>query len=223
MEAPEDEKQASSTGGKPALVVESLKEEPSAGWPSFGTLVADLLKLAVEGVGNLVLNVVPQRLKKKTGLTPLKDRLVMPEDGDGDTATAKKLSSTPMRSETMHAPTADNEATAKGQKSSIKPSKFRDSTLSSKHRSAKRQEYAEFYGSVEAPQATSAKVPKDRLRHRSSHREKSGEVAGYGAAGRPEPRPAVEGMKPSAEYGDPKYDQYNMRSSKYGADSGFRY
>ena len=65
MEAPEDEKQASSTGGKPALVVESLKEEPSAGWPSFGTLVADLLKLAVEGVGNLVLNVVS--LLSKTG------------------------------------------------------------------------------------------------------------------------------------------------------------
>ncbi|CAM0946055.1 unnamed protein product [Alopecurus aequalis] len=217
MEAPEDEKQESSAAGKPPLVVESLKEEPSAGWPSFGTLVSDLLELAVEGVGNLVLNVVPQRLqrvKRKTGLTPLKDRLVMPEDGV-ETPIAQKLSSTPMRSETIHAPTADSETTAKAQKS-IKPSKFRDSTLSSKHRSTKRQEYAEFYGSAETPQA-SAKVPKDRLRHRS-HREKSGEVA-YGA-GRPEPRPA-ETMKP-AEYSDPKYDQYNMRS-KYGAESGFRY
>jgi hypothetical protein len=204
------------------LVVESLKEEPSAGWPSFGTLVADLLKLATEGMGNLLLNIVPQRLqhmKRKTGLTPLKDRLVMPEDGE-EKPLSQKLSSTPMRSETLHAPAADNEASAKAQKSA-KPSKFRDSTLSSKHRSAKRQEYAEFYGSAEAPQA-SAKVPKDRLRHRSSHREKSsGEVA-YGA-GRPEPRSAVaEAMKP-AEYSDPKYEQYNMRS-KYGADGGgFRY
>lgn len=214
IEASEDGKQESSNAGKPPLVVESLKEEPSAGWPSFGTLVADLLKLAVEGVGNLVLNIVPQRLKRKTGLTPLKDRLVMPEDGE-EKPIAQKLSSTPMRSETLHAPNADSETATKAQKG-IKPSKFRDSTLSSKHRSTKRQEYAEFYGSAETPQA-SAKVPKDRLRHRS-HREKSGEV-GYGA-GRPEPRPA-ETMKP-AEYSDPKYDQYNMRS-KYSADSGFRY
>uniref|UniRef100_A0ACD5YQ54 Uncharacterized protein n=1 Tax=Avena sativa TaxID=4498 RepID=A0ACD5YQ54_AVESA len=221
IEEPEDEKQESGTAGKPALVVESLKEEPSAGWPSFGTLVADLLKLAVEGVGNLVLNIVPTRLqnmRRKTGLTPLKDRLVMPEDREQETATAQKLSSTPMRSETLHAPNADNETAPKGQKS-VKPSKFRDSTLSSKHRTTKRQEYAEFYGSAETPQA-SAKVPKDRLRHRSSHREKSGEVA-YGAGRPSEPRPAAETMKP-AEYSDPKYDQYNMRS-KYGADSGFRY
>ncbi|KAK1616328.1 hypothetical protein QYE76_021845 [Lolium multiflorum] len=218
MEAPEDGKQESSTTGKPPLVVESLKEEPSAGWPSFGTLVADLLKLSVEGVGSLLLNIVPLRLqhmKRKTGLTPLKDRLVMPEDGEQAPA-AQKLSNTPLRPETLHAPNADGETAAKGQKS-VKPSKFRDSTLSSKHRSTKRQEYAEFYGSAETPQA-SAKVPKDRLRHRSSHREKSGEV-GYGT-GRPEPRAAE--VKP-AEYSDPKYEQYNMRS-KYGADSGgFRY
>ncbi|KAF7089646.1 hypothetical protein CFC21_092570 [Triticum aestivum] len=215
IEASEDGKQESSTAGKPPLVVESLKEEPSAGWPSLGTLVADLLKLAVEGVGNLVLNIAPlhmQRVKRKTGLTPLKDRLVMPEDRE-ENPVAQKLSSTPMITETLHAPSAANETVAKAQKS-IKSSKFRDSTLSSKHRSTKRQEYAEFYGSTETPQA-SAKVPKDRLRHR--HREKSGEVT-YGT-GHPEPKPSE--MK-AADYSDPKYDHYNMRS-KYGADSGFRY
>uniref|UniRef100_M8AIZ6 Uncharacterized protein n=1 Tax=Aegilops tauschii TaxID=37682 RepID=M8AIZ6_AEGTA len=213
IEASEDGKQESSTAGKPPLVVESLKEEPSAGWPSLGTLVADLLKLAVEGVGNLVLNIAPlhmQRVKRKTGLTPLKDRLVMPEDRE-ENPVAQKLSSTPMITETLHAPSAANETVAKAQKS-IKSSKFRDSTLSSKHRSTKRQEYAEFYGSTETPQA-SAKVPKDRLRHR--HREKSGEVT-YGT-GHPEPKPSE--MK-AADYSDPKYDHYNMRS-KYGADSGF--
>jgi hypothetical protein len=196
--------------------VESLKEEPGAGWPSLGTLIADLLKLAIEGVGKLLLSVVPQRMqhgKKKTDLTPLRDRLVMPEDRE-ETPAAQKLSSTPMRPETVHAPNAVPETAVKAQKSIKSSSKFRDSTLSSKHRSSKRQEYADFYGTSE-PAPVGAKVPKDRLRHRH-HREKSGEVA-YGAA-HPDLKPAE--AKP-ADYSDPKYDPY-MRS-KYAAESGYRY
>ncbi|XP_062223650.1 uncharacterized protein LOC133922364 [Phragmites australis] len=214
IEAPEDEQQESSTVGKPPLVVESLKEEPGAGWPSFGTLVADLLKLAIEGVGKLLLNVVPQRLrhgKRKTDLTPHRDRLVMPEDRE-EAPIARKLSSTPMRPETLHAPNTVNETAPKAQKS-IKSSKFRDSTLSSKHRSSKRQEYAEFYGTSESA-PVSAKAPKDRLRHR--HREKSGEVA-YGT-GHPELKSAE--AKP-VDYSDPKYDHYAR--SKSAADGGYRY
>lgn len=208
VEAPEKEQHESSTLGKAPLVVESLQEEPGAGWPSLGTLISDLLKLAIEGVGKLLLSIVP---KRKTDLTPLKDRLVMPEDRE-ETATAQKLSSTPMRPETLHAPNAVNETAPKAQKS-IKSSKFRDSTLSSKHRSSKRQEYADFYGTSE-PTVASAKLPKDRLRHR--HREKSGE-APYGTA-HPEPRTAE--VKP-ADYSDPKYDHYVR--SKYAAESGYRY
>nr|CAB3449422.1 unnamed protein product [Digitaria exilis] len=213
VEAPETEQHESSTIGKPPLVVESLKEEPGAGWPSFGTLISDLLKLAIEGVGKLLFSVVPQRLqhgKRKTDLTPLEDRLVMPEDRE-EAPMAQKLSSTPMRPETLHAPNAVNETATKAQKS-IKPSKFRDSTLSSKHRSSKRQEYADFYGTSEAA-AVSSKVPKDRLRHR--HREKSGEVA-YGTAP-PELKPEA---KPT-DYSDPKYDHYVR--SKYAAESGYRH
>lgn len=215
VEAPETEQHESSTIGKPPLVVESLKEEPGAGWPSLGTLISDLLKLAIEGVGKLLLSIVPQRLphgKRKTDLTPLKDRLVMPEDRE-EAPIAQKLSSTPMRPETLHAPNAVNETTAVKAQKSIKPPKFRDSTLSSKHRSSKRQEYADFYGTSESA-AVSAKVPKDRLRHR--HREKSGEVA-YGTA-HPELKPAE--AKPT-EYSDPKYDHYVR--SKYAAESGYRY
>lgn len=212
VEAPENEQHESGTIGKPPLVVESLKEEPGAGWPSFGTLIADLLKLAFEGVGKLLLSIVPQRLqqgKRKTDLSPLKDRLVMPEDRQEEAPTAQKLSSTPLRPETLHAPpNAVSETAAKAQKS-MKPSKFRDSSLSSKHRSSKRQEYADFYGTSESAQV-SAKVPKDRLRHR--HREKSGEVA-YGAA-HPELKPAE--AKPGADY-----DHYVR--SKYAAESGYRY
>ena len=160
------------------------------------------------------LNACMQPGKRKTDLTPLRDRLVMPEDRE-ETPAAQKLSSTPMRPETVHAPNAVTETAAKAQKS-IKSSKFRDSTLSSKHRSSKRQEYEDFYGTSE-PAPEGAKVPKDRLRHRLHHREKSGEVA-YGAAAHPELKPAE--AKP-ADYSDPKYDPY-MRS-KYAAESGYRY
>jgi hypothetical protein len=214
IEAHEDVQRESDTIGKPPLVVESLKEEPGAGWPSFGTLVADLLKLAFEGVRNLAVNTIPQTLrrgKRKTDLTPGKDRLVMPEDRP-ENPTAQKLSSTPMRPDTLHAPNAVNETAPKVQKS-VKSSKFRDSTLSSKHRSSKRQEYADFYGTSESV-PVSAKPPKERLRHR--HRDRSGDVS-Y-ATGHPEAKPSD--LKP-ADYSDPKYDSYIR--SKYGPDSGYRF
>ncbi|WVZ77193.1 hypothetical protein U9M48_025088 [Paspalum notatum var. saurae] len=220
VEAPENEQHQhkSSSIGKPPLVVESLKEEPGAGWPSLGTLIADLLKLAIEGVGKLLFSVVPQRLqhgKRKTDLTPLKDRLVMPEDRP-EAPMAQKLSSTPLRPDTLHAPSAVYETAPKAQKS-IKPSKFRDSTLSSKHRSSKRQEYAlDSYGTSEPTAPVGTKVPKDRLRHR--HHEKSGEVT-YGATSHPELKPAE--AKPAADYGDPKYGHYVR--SKYAAEGGYRY
>ncbi|KAJ1278698.1 hypothetical protein BS78_04G098300 [Paspalum vaginatum] len=217
VEAPENEQRESSAIGKPPLVVESLKEEPGAGWPSLGTLIADLLKLSIEGVGKLLLSVVPQRLqhgKRKTDLTSRKDRLVMPKDRQ-EARMAQKLSSTPLRPETLHAPSAINDTAPKAQKS-IKPSKFRDSTLSSKHRSSKRQEYTDFYGTSESAAPVGTKVPKDRLRHR--HQLKSGEVV-YGATAHPELKPTE--AKPAADYGDPKYDHYVR--SKYAAEGGYRY
>jgi hypothetical protein len=81
---------------------------------------------------------------------------------------------------------AANETAPKVQKS-VKSSRFRDSTLPSKHRSSKEQEYAELYGTSESA-PVSTKAPK----------EEGGDVA-YGA-GHPEAKPAG--------YSDPKYDPY---------------
>ncbi|XP_072984961.1 uncharacterized protein [Typha latifolia] len=211
----EDEQLKNNTMETSPLIVESLKEEPGAGWPSLGTLLTDLFKFAIEAFGNLLLNFIPlslQRGRAKGNLTPLKDSLIMPEDV-AEPPITQKLKSPPTISNTLHAPAIINDATPKTQKSS-KPPKFKDSSLSGKHRSSKRQDYAEFYGSAEAPQL-SAKSQKDRIRYR--HRDKSGEVA-YGAAGA-EPKPAE--MK-SMDYADPKFDHYNIRS-KYSAENAFRY
>jgi len=200
---------------KPSLVVESLKEEAGAGWPSLGRLLFDLFKFAIEAMGSMFLNLMPQSLipgRAKQGLSPLKDNLVMPEDrAEPPPLAQKQVSPSPM-SETHHTSNLSNDTPLRPQKSN-KPPKYKDPSLSGKHRSSKRQDYAEFYGSGESPQLSS-KGPKERVRHR--HRDKSGEV--YGAVGT-EPKPVD--MK-SAEYSNSKFDQYTFRS-KYGADNTYQY
>jgi len=213
-QASETEQRDHKISEKATLVVESLKEEPGAGWPSLGRLLSDLLKFSVEAIGNMFLNLMPQSLipGSKHGLTPLKDNLVMTEDrAEPPPLAQKQVSPSPM-SETHHTSNVSNDTPLRPQKSN-KPPKYKDPSLSGKHRSSKRQDYAEFYGSGEGPQLSS-KGPKERVRHR--HRDKGSEV--YGAAGT-EPKPVD--MK-SAEYSDSKFDQYTFRS-KYGADKTYQY
>ncbi|XP_043699589.1 uncharacterized protein LOC122650280 isoform X2 [Telopea speciosissima] len=209
------------TSEKPSLIVESLKEEPDAGWPSFGGLIIDLFKLAVVALGSIFLYFIPVSLrfrKSKNNLTPLKDTLVMPEDRAEPPLVQKQRSATPL-SETRHSPSpnasGDGYTQHKLQKS--KSAAPRDPSLSSKHRSSKRQEYAEFYGSAEVPPYSQigSKSLKERSRHR--HRDRSGEVV-FGATGT-EPKP-VE-IK-SVDYADPKFDHFNIRS-KYGSDDAFHF
>lgn len=198
---------------KPIPIVESMKEEP--GWPSFGQLIIDLSKLALEAMGSMFLNFVPFRFRSsgtKGNLTPLRDTLRMPEDEAAPPVVQRQKSAVPL-SEThqVRTPgTGDKYPDMKPPK--IKSASFKDSSLSTKHRSSKRQEYAEFYGSGEVPPPYSkSKSQKERTRHRQ--RDKSGEVV-YGVSGM-EPKP-VE-MKP-VDYDNLKFDHYNMRS-KYGDDS----
>ncbi|XP_074570128.1 uncharacterized protein LOC141826736 [Curcuma longa] len=193
---------------KPALVVESIKEEPGAGWPSLGRLLVDLSKFAFEGIGNMLLNLFPFNLGRKIGLSPLKDHLIMPEDKI-EPQLVQKQKSTPPMPETLHEPNVTSNATPKLQKSNKIP-KFKDPSQPSKHRSSKRPDYSSFYGSAEDFQTS-----KDRARHR--HRDKSSEVL-YGSVGTEAKSVDMKSMN----YSDPKYDHYNIRS-KYGQDNTFRY
>ncbi|KAL0353849.1 UNVERIFIED_CONTAM: hypothetical protein Sangu_0966200 [Sesamum angustifolium] len=91
--------------------------------------------------------------------------------------------------------------------SDVKPPKMRstslkDPSLSSKHRSSRRQEYAEFYGSGEVPQygQVRSKSQKERTKHRQ--REKSGDATF--AAPVLEPKPAE--IKPTS------YDPNSIKS-----------
>lgn len=198
--------------------MESLKEEPEAGWPSFGQLIVDLSKLMLEALTSIFFYFIPSRFmptQAREGLTPLKDRLIMPEDEAE--SLAQKQRAPPPLSETRqtHIPnTGEKYSEMKPPK--IKSYSFKEHSLPGKHKSSKRQEYAEFYNSGEVPPPpytqSRSKSQKERSRHRQ--RDKSGEVA-FGA----EPKP-VEIR--AVDYDDPKFDHYNIRS-KYGPSDSFRF
>ncbi|GMP65988.1 hypothetical protein CsSME_00026540 [Camellia sinensis var. sinensis] len=221
----QSESQDQQTKDKPTIV-ETIKEEQEAGWPSFGMLIINLSKLATKSLSNTFLSFIPFRFHRRgstNGLTPLKVSLIMPEDEAEPPVVQKQRTPTPL-SETQQAHTPN----AGDKYSEMKPPKmrsasFKDPSLSSKHRSSKRQEYDGFYGSGEVPPYGQyrSKSQKDRTKHRQ--RDKSGEVVSE-AVGM-EQRP-VE-MKP-ANYDDPKTDHYSMRKtdhysmrSKYG--NSFRF
>uniref|UniRef100_A0A7N1A8Y2 NHL repeat-containing protein n=1 Tax=Kalanchoe fedtschenkoi TaxID=63787 RepID=A0A7N1A8Y2_KALFE len=202
-------------------VVESVKDEPIAGWPSFGQLIIDLAKLALEALTSASVNLVPSLFRRgssKRGLDPFKDRLKMPEDEAEPQLVHKQRTPAPVSERLIL--TAEKFSDSKPMK--VRSSSFKDPSLSTKHRSSKRQEFEEFYGSAEAASLAQArpKSQKDRTRHRQ--REKSGEVT-YGAAAAAgvgaETKPAE--MKP-INYDEPKFSHYNFRS-KYGSTlpSGF--
>ncbi|XP_022142888.1 uncharacterized protein LOC111012893 isoform X2 [Momordica charantia] len=201
-------------------VMDGIKEEP--GWPSFGQLVVDLSKLALESVASIFLSVVSTRFRARNtrkGLTPLKDSLRMPEDEPKPKRPSVQMQRTPVpltetRQSQSNIANASVNFPEVMKPPKLKSSSFKDPSLQSKHRSSKRQEYADFYGSGEMPPPYSrSKSQKERPRHRQ--REKSAEIS-YGAVGS-EPRP-VE-MKP-VDYDNSKYEHYNIRN-QYGSNTSF--
>ncbi|PSR96443.1 THAP domain-containing protein [Actinidia chinensis var. chinensis] len=116
------EPQAQMSKEKPTPIVETVKDEQEAAWPSFGRLVIDLSKLAVEALGSVFFYFIPFGFSKgsKGGLTPLKDSLVMPKDEAKPPQVRKQRTPTPL-SETRQAHTPHA-----GEKySEMKPPKMR--------------------------------------------------------------------------------------------------
>lgn len=200
---------------KSAPAVELVKESREAAWPSFGQLIGDLSKFAFEAFSGILTYLMPFRFSRNStrkGLTPLKDSLIMPEDEAEPQPQLVPKQRTPVpMSETRQAYTpnvSDRYSEVKPPK--IRSSSMKDPSLPTKHRSSRRQEYAEYYASGEVPPRVQvrSKGQKERTKHRQ--RDKSGEV--FGSTG-------VEYSKPveskAVKYGDPKYDPYNMRSN-YG-------
>lgn len=193
---------------KQSTILESVKEEQVAGpgWPSVGQLISDLSKLALELLNNTCASLIPSRFTRESsrkGLTPLKDTLKMPEDEINPQFAEKKHRAPPPMSESRQAyppNTIDRYSEVKTSTSKLRSSSLKDPSLSSRHRSSKRQEYAEFYGTSEVPQHSGqmrSKSQKERSKHR--HREKSGEVASTANQGEPK-----SGEFKAVNYGDRK-------------------
>ncbi|RDX70762.1 hypothetical protein CR513_49961, partial [Mucuna pruriens] len=201
-------------------ILESNKEEQ--GWQSLRHLLVDLSKFSLEALTTSFFQFMPSHFKSdstRRGLTPLKDRLKMPEDEmepplNNRQSTSPSSSSPLTENKQVHTPsTAEKYSEMKPPK--IKSSTSKDPSLSSKHRSSKRQEYAEFYGSSEMPSYAKSKSQKPRSRHRQ--REKIGEVllGEVGAERKPVEMRAVG-------YDNPKFEHYNMRT-KYVPEESFRF
>ncbi|CAI9088836.1 OLC1v1023279C1 [Oldenlandia corymbosa var. corymbosa] len=198
----------------PSQLAEPVKEDQEAVWPSFGQLLSDLSKLAFEALGNILVYIMPFRSEhnsSRNGLTPLKDSLIMPEDeAEPQVKSVQKQRTPAPMSESRHAFTP----TVGDKSSEVKPPKIRssslkDPSLSTKHKSSRRQEYSEYYASGEVPPYTQVRTKSQKERTKHRHRDKSGEVTGSSIV-----EPKAGESKP-ADYGDAKYDHYNMRS-KYG-------
>ncbi|KAL9236474.1 hypothetical protein vseg_011141 [Gypsophila vaccaria] len=205
---------------KKNFIAESEKDGQvaSQGWPSFGQLTSDLSKLAFESLNNSLASFIPSQFTGWTarkGLTPLKDRLKMPEDEVDPKLTQKQKTPVPLSESWQAYPPNPTDKHPEMKTSKIRSASLKDPSLPSKHRS-KRQEYAEFYGSSEAPQhagPTRPKAHKERSKHR--HREKSGEVSSASHVAEPKPTVAMN-------YMDPKFDPYNVRN-RYMPDGSYRY
>ncbi|XP_075477319.1 uncharacterized protein LOC142518419 isoform X2 [Primulina tabacum] len=211
-----EEQSASQELSTPVAV--PVKDEQEAGWPSFGQLLWDLSKLALEALGGFFVQFNPfgsKRNSSKRNLTPLKDTLIMPEDEADPSLARKQKTPTPL-SETRqtHAP-MPNERISEAKPPKTRSTSFKDPNSSSKHRSSRRQEYAEFYGSSEVPQygQVRPKSQKEKTKHRV--REKGVEM-NFGAS--------VLESKPAeisaTTYERTKYDPFHLRS-KYG--DSYRY
>lgn len=210
---------------KPTPMVETIKQEPDAAWPSFGQLVLDLSKLALEALGSVAFYLVPFHSKPKglkDGLTPIQDTLKMPEDEAEPPLIQKQRTPAPLsetREEAHTAPNACDHQYSEMNAPQMKSSKDPTLPMPSKHRSLRRQEFGEFYSRGEVPPygQQRTKTQKERSRHRQ--RLKSGEVV-FGAAGL-EPK-SVEVKPVDYEDPNPKFDHYNMRS-RYRPDESFRF
>ncbi|XP_076958589.1 uncharacterized protein LOC143634370 isoform X2 [Bidens hawaiensis] len=191
--------------------VETIKEEQEAGWPSFSQLVLDLSKLVLEGFGNIFASFNPFKSSRR-GLTPLKDRLIMPEDEPvNQPAKAQKHRTPTPLSETRHTQEKYSETRHTQEKYSetTKPIKLRSSSVKdpNKHRVSKREEYGEFYGPNGEVSHVRSKSQKERTKHRV--KDKRGETAHV------EQKPVD--LKP-VNYDDPKFSY--MRN-KFG--DSYRY
>ncbi|KAI4390143.1 hypothetical protein MLD38_002285 [Melastoma candidum] len=190
-------------------IVDNSKEFP--GWPSFGQLMVDLSKLALEALAGIFFYLVPSRirsLRSRKGLAPLKDNLRMPEDQADRKPAQRQRTPAPLSETTRHAhPQLEKQSEAKPLK--IKSGSFKVPPAATKQKPSKRQEFADFCGTAEVPPYVKSKSHKERVRNHR-HREKSGET-GYDNEGTEQKQVDYQ-----------KSENYSLRN-KHSSNESFRF
>ncbi|KAI4366057.1 hypothetical protein MLD38_021980 [Melastoma candidum] len=182
--------------------------------PSFGQLMVDLSKLALEAFAALFLYFFPTRIRvvgSRKGLTPIKDSLRMPED-EVDRKLAQLQRTTPAPPSETRRMHTQLEKHSEVKPPKIKSASFKDPSMASKQKSSRQQEFDEFYGTTETPLPyIKSKSHKERLRHRQQEEG----CSSVGMEQRPETKPG--------DFNNPlKYDHYSLRN-KYSSDKSFRF
>ncbi|KAF3791187.1 hypothetical protein EJ110_NYTH14858 [Nymphaea thermarum] len=190
-------------------VHQNSKDETKEWWPLV-TRMSSKFKSILVTAGHIFFYPVPwlkpSMLEKEDG----KDHLVMPEDETVPKNVQKQWHSW-TAPDTQQVNPATNDF-AQQKPSKTKPSGLKDQSTSAKLRSFKRQEIPDFYGATESSQHMlhASKSMKEKSRHR--HHDKTREVV-FGALGNTSKPMEIK----SVDYGDPKFDHYNIRR-KFGND-----
>ncbi|CAO2836251.1 unnamed protein product [Amaranthus hypochondriacus] len=188
------------------------------GLPSFGQMITDLSKLVLESLRNAIFPFVPSRFSSRKGLTPLKDSLKMPDDEPKPELAQKQRTPAPLsESWQAYAPNS-TEKYSEAKPSKIRTATTKETSSSTKHRSSKRQEYTDFYGSTDVPHysgQTRSKPHKERSKHR--HRDKSGEVSSVAPPAEPKPSEFK-----AMNYTDTRFNPYSV-GNRYMPDGSYHY
>ncbi|RAL45432.1 hypothetical protein DM860_014821 [Cuscuta australis] len=146
------------------------------GWVSLGQLMLDLAKLSLEGVACIFALVIPLQFRSRRGrpsLTPLKDRLVLPEDSDNfpehrGRAAAASQAAPPISRAVLQPPQSVG---------NIPPIQ---EARQSRRRSSKPQGYAAMYDAqtaeVQVPNQQLSRSGRSKSRHEKSTRKDSNQV-----------------------------------------------
>ncbi|KAJ6301635.1 hypothetical protein OIU77_015860 [Salix suchowensis] len=143
----ETEFKKKSSKEKPIPIVENMKEDPK--WPSFGQLLIDLSKLALEALVGILLCFVPSWNSTggaSKGLSPLKDSLILPEDEVEPLSVQRQSTPAPVtESRQVHAPATSDKY------SEVKPPKIKSKIHKEKSRHRQRDKSGEVvFGAVGA-------------------------------------------------------------------------
>ncbi|CAN6483088.1 unnamed protein product [Victoria cruziana] len=191
-------------------------------WSPSVTRISNKFKSVLITIGHIFFIPVPwlkpSMLEMEDGLCPFKDRLIMDEDDTVPANVQKQWHSWTSPDTQQVNPATHDFAQHKLSKTKSSGLNLKDQATSVKVRSFKRQEIPDFYGSTDTSQHMLhvSKSMKEKSRHR--HHDKAREVV-FGALGSTSKPMEIKAV----DYGDPRFDHYNIRREFGSGEDSFQF